>query len=203
VYGECRDVTYPEYLVWRRSRGDSIIVRPGGQILDRETEDKIGSATPFNGDAARRANNAGAVVSSFALNQTINMVTEGFGALLQGLRAGLASRAAFQGGIRLQGRVAEHIARAQLLLKGYRIVGEQVRVATSAGERIVDFIVEREGEFTAIEVKSGDAIRDAGQLAKDAAMETEGGKIGLQRGRAPTDLTGETRRLKTIEVRPF
>jgi RHS repeat-associated protein len=199
----CQDLTDAQWEQWRKKYKDQIYYfGASGRIEDRN-ERKIGSATWFDGDAVRKSENAIALLNFFVVNQSINMLTEGLGAWVSGLRAGNAARGAFQGGIRLQGAVAERIAGAQLALKGYRIVGKQVRVMTSAGERIVDYIVERGGEYAAIEVKSGGAVRSAGQLAKDAAMAAEGGKVGLQAGRATTELTGKTLPLKTIEWRPF
>jgi RHS repeat-associated protein len=200
---KCQDMTDAQFDEWYKKYHDRVILTPGGRLLDRETEKQIGSAQWFNGDAERRANNAIGLLNFFVVNQSINMATEGLGAWIAGLRAGAASRAAFQGGIRLQGAVAERIAGAQLALKGYRIVGKQVRVMTSAGERVVDYIVERAGEYTAIEVKSGGAVRDAGQLAKDAAMASEGGLVKNAAGGVRTELTGQTMKLKTVEVRPF
>lgn len=89
-------------------------------------------------------------------------------------------------------------------MKGYRIVGRQVRVLTSAGERVVDFIVESGGEYTAIEVKGGEEVREAGQLEKDAAMATEGGLIKNGAGGVPIrELTNKTMKLRAVEVRPF
>ncbi len=182
----CQDMTNSQYDQWRKKYKDQIYVSAGGRIEDRD-ERKIGQATWFEGDAVRRIENAQALLNFFVVNQSIHMVTEGLGAWVQGLRAGAASRAAFQGGIRLQGAVAERIAGAQLALKGYRIVGKQVWVLTSAGERVVDFIVERGGEYTAIEVKSGQAVRDADQLAKDAAMAGEGGLVKNAAGGVRTE----------------
>jgi hypothetical protein len=63
----------------------------------------------------------------------------------------------------------------------------------------VDYVVQKAGETVAIEVKTGDAVRNAGQLAKDASMEAEGGLIGNNGGA----LQGQTLKLKTLEVRPF
>ena len=64
---------------------------------------------------------------------------------LPGSGRGAASSHAFHGGIRLQGTVGERIAAALLGLKGYRIVEQNVRVMTSKGLRVVDYIVERRG----------------------------------------------------------
>jgi RHS repeat-associated protein len=200
----CQEMSDEQFEIWLKRNKDLVIFNgASGKLEDRDTEKKIGSATWFDGDALRRAQNAEAFMNFFMVNQALSMASEGLGALFVGLRAGAPSRAAFQGGIRLQGAVAERIAGAQLALKGYRIVGRQVRVLTSARERIVDFVVERGGEYTAIEVKSGEAVRDAGQLSKDAAMATEGGLIKNGAGGVRTELTGQTMKLRTIEMRPF
>jgi hypothetical protein len=59
--------------------------------------------------------------------------------------------------------------------------------------------VEKRGEFFAIEVKTGDAVRNSSQLMKDGLMENVGGTIGNNGG----VLQGQTLKLKTIEMRPF
>jgi hypothetical protein len=115
-----------------------------------------------------------------------------------------AARAATRYGTQIarnavKGSLAERLAEATLRLKGYKIVGRHVTARTSKGIRYVDYVVEKGGEFAAIEVKSGGAVRNAGQLAKDAAMETEGAVIGNNGGA----LQGLNMKLKTIEVHPF
>lgn len=99
----------------------------------------------------------------------------------------------------VKGAAGEVMANAILRMKGYKIVGEQVSVMTSVGRRVVDFVVEKDGQLLAIEVKTGRG-RDALQLAKDAAMESEGGRIGPSGGAA---LAGQTLKLKTIEMSPW
>jgi RHS repeat-associated protein len=98
-----------------------------------------------------------------------------------------------------KGAAGEVMANAILRMKGYKIVGSQVSVMTSAGRRVVDFVVEKDGELLAIEVKTGRG-RDALQLAKDAAMENQGGRIGPSGGAA---LAGQTLKLRTIEMSPW
>jgi hypothetical protein len=69
----------------------------------------------------------------------------------------------------------------------------------SASLSVVDCIVEKGGQTLAIEVKTRGAIRNGGQLAKDAAMESTGRRVGASGG----SLAGQILKLKTIEMRPF
>jgi RHS repeat-associated protein len=199
--GKCENVSDAAYNAWRRSRGDSVIVRPGGQILDRETEKPIGSATWFDGDAARRTSDSAAFVSFFALERATTLASVPLEVFAAGFWANKLAPPVVTGIIKQDGNVAVHIVRAQLGLKGYRIVGEQVRAVTSKGARVVDIIAERGGKYVAFEVKSGKG-RNAMQIAKDVAMETEGAVIGKAQGGVQTELTGQTMKLKTIEVKP-
>jgi len=60
---------------------------------------------------------------------------------------------------------------------GINVVGEQIYIKTNLGDRIADGVIERApGEYTAIEVKSGGATRDALQFQKDMDINTNGGK---------------------------
>src|ERR1700722_5568364 len=74
VDGSCQDVSDAQYNKWRASRGDSVIVTPGGKTLDRETEQVIGSETWFDGAAVRKSENTAAFVNFFALNQGLDML---------------------------------------------------------------------------------------------------------------------------------
>ena len=137
-------------------------------------------------------------INWFATQMVVNAATDGLvgaaGAALE------ASPLATQiGRNALKGGAGEATAKAILRMRGYKIIGEQVSVMTSAGRRVVDFVVEKGGETLAIEVKTGDAVRSASQLAKDAAMESEGGRVGASGGA----LAGQTLKVKTIETRPF
>jgi hypothetical protein len=99
----------------------------------------------------------------------------------------------------MKGAAGEATVNAMLRMRGYKIIGGQVTVRTTAGIRYVDYIVEKGGEYLAIEVKTGDAVRKASQLTKDGLMESAGGTIGNNGGA----LQGQTLKLKTIEMRPF
>lgn len=137
-------------------------------------------------------------INWFAQQMVVNAATDGLvgvaGAALE------ASPLATQiGRNALKGAAGEATAKAILRMRGYKILGEQVSVMTSAGRRVVDFVVEKDGEMLAIEVKTGDAVRSARQLAKDAAMESEGARVGASGGA----LAGQTLKLRTIEMRPF
>ncbi len=137
-------------------------------------------------------------INWFARQMVINAATDGLlGVAGQALEASpLATQI---GRNALKGGAGEATVKAILRMRGYKIVGEQVSVMTSAGRRVVDFVVEKAGETLAIEVKTGDAVRSASQLAKDAAMESEGGRVGASGGA----LAGQTLKVRTIEMRPF
>lgn len=100
---------------------------------------------------------------------------------------------------RIAGKAAEKIAEQQLTDEGYKIIGSQVSVNTSAGRRVIDHLVrDPNGNIVAVEVKSGNAARSTSQLVKDALLESEGGKfVGKNAGK----LKGQTLQISTIERR--
>jgi hypothetical protein len=101
---------------------------------------------------------------------------------------------------RLRGLAAEEIVRRQLIAEGNTILGSHVTIQTSKGARVVDHLIRTpDGRIVAVEVKSGGAVRDATQLAKDKAMATEGGTPVGQN--APENLRGQMRLFDTIERR--
>ena len=137
-------------------------------------------------------------INWFGKQMLINAATDGL--LGVGFKAFEASPLATQiGRNALKGSAGEATVNAMLRLRGYKVVGGQVTVRTTAGIRYVDYIVEKGGEYFAIEVKTGDAVRNASQLTKDGLMESAGGVIGNNGG----ILQGQTLKLKTIEMRPF
>lgn len=79
-------------------------------------------------------------------------------------------------------------------------MGSQVSVKTPETRRVVDHLIKDggTGEIKAIEVKSGNAVRSASQIAKDNAMENVGGEIIGKN--APSDLLGKTMKIGT-EIR--
>ena len=97
----------------------------------------------------------------------------------------------------LAGKAAEKLAGEQLIAEGNAILGSQVGVRTSQGLRFIDHLIKTPaGEIIAVEVKSGGAVRNAGQLLKDAAMATEG---GIPVGKNAIDgLNGVSRVIPTI-----
>ena len=100
---------------------------------------------------------------------------------------------------RIAGREAERIVAAQLVAEGNTIIGSQVAVRTSEGLRFIDHLIMTPGnKMIAIEVKSGNAVRNARQLMKDGLMATEGAVVVSRR--AP-DLLGRRIVVETIERR--
>ncbi|MDX3905812.1 MAG: hypothetical protein QHC78_09005 [Pigmentiphaga sp.] len=99
---------------------------------------------------------------------------------------------------RAAGRAAERQAAIDLASEGNTILGSQVTVRTSQGNRVIDHLIQTpDGRIMAVEVKSGNAVRNAAQLAKDAALASEGGVVtGVN---APAALRGQHVILETIE----
>ncbi len=101
---------------------------------------------------------------------------------------------------RTRGLAAEARVADDLLAEGNVLLGSHVSVNTSSGRRVIDHLIQTpDGTIIAIEVKSGGAVRNSSQLAKDALMATEG---GVMVGRnAPDALRGQTVIITTIERR--
>lgn len=101
---------------------------------------------------------------------------------------------------RAAGKAAEVTVEKQLIAEGNKILGSQVTVQTSAGTRVIDHLIQTpSGDIIAAEVKSGNAARNAAQLAKDSAMATEGARaVGKN---APASFQGAIIKIETIERR--
>jgi hypothetical protein len=56
------------------------------------------------------------------------------------------------------------------------VVGEQIYIKTGLGDRIADGVIEVNGKYIAVEVKSGGGVRTALQFAKDLYINTFGGE---------------------------
>ncbi len=95
------------------------------------------------------------------------------------------------------GAEAENLVAQQLARGGIPVLGRHVTIRTSAGDRIVDFLIETEQGIVALEVKSGGAVRDATQLLKDNLMATQGGVV--VGSNAPT-LTGQRLIIPTVVI---
>jgi hypothetical protein len=86
----------------------------------------------------------------------------------------------------------------QLVAEGNAILGSQVSVRTSLGIRRIDHLIQTPGgQILAIEVKAGNAVRNASQLAKDAELATQGGVLVGKN--APAALRGQRLIIQTIE----
>ncbi|MBI2682256.1 MAG: RHS repeat-associated core domain-containing protein [Acidobacteriales bacterium] len=98
-----------------------------------------------------------------------------------------------------KGKAAEKAAVESLKAEGREILGEQVGVQTSQGLRRVDTVTkDATGQLANVEVKSGEATRNASQVAKDTEIATEGGTyVGKN---APESLRGQKVKVPT-EVR--
>ena len=97
----------------------------------------------------------------------------------------------------------EALVGQELQAAGNTILGSQVGVQTSQGLRYIDHLIQTPaGEIFAVEVKSGGALyNNAGQIAKDVALEMEGGTFTGSGGLLPEqieDLLGKP--ISTIVV---
>jgi RHS repeat-associated protein len=86
----CRDVTDEEYNKWRDAQGKNIIVTTGGNILDRETEKRIGSAQYYDSsglEALQAAGNrADVLIKDAAKTMAVNAAMTATGVIaLRGL----------------------------------------------------------------------------------------------------------------------
>jgi uncharacterized protein (DUF1501 family) len=110
----------------------------------------------------------------------------------------VTSRAEILAANRAAGLAAERLAARQLVAEGNAILGSQASVRTSLGLRRVDHLIQTPGgQILAVEVKTGNAARSAAQLAKDAALATEGGVLVGRN--APAALRGQQLIIQTIE----
>jgi RHS repeat-associated protein len=99
------------------------------------------------------------------------------------------------------GMKAEAIVKEQLQKEGYEIVAQRVSVRTSQGRRVIDILVtDKQGNLLAVEVKSGNAVRSASQLAKDAEIADVGGTLVGKN--APPGLRGSGVKIPTVERNP-
>ncbi len=96
-----------------------------------------------------------------------------------------------------QGKLYEENLKKQLVKEGHEIVGEQVSIKTKHTRRVVDILIrdKNTGKLTAIEAKSGNAVRNAKQVLKDSSMAIDGGKI-IGKNAQP-ELLGQTFKIPT------
>jgi len=98
----CQNWTDDQYNTWREAQGTNVIVNAGGNILDHETEKKIGSAQYYNEKLAETLKDAGnradALMKDGAKTMAINAAMTATGVIaLRGL--GYAAEAAQELGI--------------------------------------------------------------------------------------------------------
>lgn len=100
----------------------------------------------------------------------------------------------------IAGKAAERLAATEIVAEGSTILGSQVAARTSEGLRVIDHLVESSaGKIFACEVKCGNGVRNAAQLAKDGKMATEGAVLTGKN--APEQLRGQRVILETAERR--
>lgn len=98
------------------------------------------------------------------------------------------------------GKAAEAQAAKDLIAEGNTILGSQVSARTAEGRRIIDHLVQdANGTIRAVEVKSGGAVRNASQRAKDNALATQGGILVGKN--VPAELRGKHVIIDTVERR--
>lgn len=88
--GHCEDWTDEQWEQWRKAQGRNIIYTPGGNILARETEKKIGSAQYYNEKLAETLQEAGnradVLIRDAAKTMAVNAATAATGVIvLRGL----------------------------------------------------------------------------------------------------------------------
>jgi RHS repeat-associated protein len=99
-----------------------------------------------------------------------------------------------------QGKAAEVAVGTELKAEGKVILGSQVSAKTSEGRRVIDHLVQNGSGVSAVEVKSGNATRNAAQVAKDGAMAKDGATLVGKN--APAQLKGQTIKIETEVRRP-
>jgi RHS repeat-associated protein len=147
-------------------------------------------------------NGEGAGVAMSAVQDVTSFVPAG--ALAKGvqlLRVGAAEgKVAQLVANRAAGKAAEQLAKRELAAEGNQVLGSQVSANTSAGRRVIDHLIRTpEGKLMAVEVKAGNGVRSASQVAKDNLMATEGATLVGRN--APGFLRDETVIMDTIERR--
>jgi RHS repeat-associated protein len=110
-------------------------------------------------------------------------------------------RAATLAANKAAGKAAEAAVARELTAAGEIILGSQVRAETSQGVRIIDHLVENADGIRAVEVKSGNGVRNAEQVAKDAAMAIDGATLTGKH--APDPLKGKKVLLETEVRKPI
>jgi uncharacterized protein RhaS with RHS repeats len=99
-----------------------------------------------------------------------------------------------------QGKAAEIAVGTELKAEGKVILGSEVSAKTSEGRRVIDHLVQNGSGVRAVEVKSGNATRNAAQVAKDGAMAKDGATLVGKN--APAQLKGQTIKIETEVRRP-
>jgi hypothetical protein len=100
---------------------------------------------------------------------------------------------------RQTGKAGELLVENELERIGFSVLGSQVSVRTTHGRRVIDHLIETPaGDILAIEVKTGNAVRSAAQLVKDAALASAGGLLVGKK--APANLRGQHLIIQTIEI---
>ena len=99
------------------------------------------------------------------------------------------------------GKAAEKAMVQTLKTEGKEVLGQQVGVRTSEGLRKVDVLTQdTAGKLENVEVKSGNAVRNASQVAKDNEIANQGGTyVGKN---APDSLRGQTVKVPTVVRKP-
>ncbi len=99
---------------------------------------------------------------------------------------------------RAKGLAAETLAIQDLIAEGNTSLGSHVGARTSGGLRVIDHLFQTpSGRILALEVKSGNAVRNRSQLFKDSLMATEGAVITGKN--APAALRGQQLIIETVE----
>ncbi len=147
----------------------------------------IAEGESYNLDAKKEAIKN---LQEIEIEETPIIISGNAGGASKQIRAGILAQN------RAAGKAAELIVAERLVGQGSKIIGSQVSVRTPQGIRRTDHLIrDINDNLIAIEVKSGNATRNAMQIAKDIFIETEGGiLVGSNAG----DLIGQNVKIITI-----
>ena len=94
-----------------------------------------------------------------------------------------------------KGAAGEVKSASEIVQEGKTILGSHVGIQTDKGLRVADHLVQDGSKIINDEAKTGGAVRNASQVAKDQSMAANGGKIVGKN--APPELRGQTVKIET------
>lgn len=103
------------------------------------------------------------------------------------------------------GAVGEEVAERMLRDAGYNIIESRVAVRIAfddgtEGVRFIDRLVEKNGVYSAVEIKTGNASRTSYQFDADRILQTRGGSLVSRKPGVPENMRGTTVVWQTIQM---